>query len=170
MKLKYTFKICSLVFTLMFLPLMAHAQMDVPEGMKHNHPPKALPKTALTPQLKISIDEDDMSGFNLHLQTNNFQLESPRQEGGTPSNIVEGHAHLYINGTKIQRVYGEDVHIPGKHINEGVNQISVTLNGHDHGAWRKDGKEIISTIFINTHKKHIVSHQFSSFPVLVTNL
>ena len=169
MKLKYTFKISRFVFIMMFLPLLAHAQTDAPEGMQHNHSPKNLPKTALTPQLIISINEDDMSGFNLHLQTKHFQLESPRQEGKTPSNIVEGHGHLYINGTKIQRVYGQDVHIPGKHIKEGVNQISVTLNGHDHGAWRKNGKEIISTLFINTHKKQIVSHQFSSFPVLVTN-
>ena len=141
----------------------------MPAGMQHYHLPKNLPKTALTPQLKISINEDDMSGFNLHLKTHNFQLESPTQEGNSPSNIVEGHGHLYINGSKIQRVYGQDVHISGKHINEGVNQISVTLNGHDHSAWRKDGKEIISTIFINTHKKQIISHQFSSFPVLATH-
>ncbi len=169
MKLTHTFKISSLVFGMIFLPSLVYAKMDMPEGMQHNHSPKKLPHTALTPQLKISINEDAMSGFNLHLQINNFQLESPRQEGNPPNNIVEGHGHLYINGTKIQRVYGKDVHIPGKHINEGVNQISVTLNGHDHSAWSKDGKEIISTIFINTHKKHIVSHQFSTFPILVTN-
>ena len=169
MKLKYTFKRGRLVFIMMFLPFLAHAKTDTPEGMQHKHSPKNLPTAALTPQLIISISEDDMSGFNLHLQTSNFQLESPHQAGNSPNNIVEGHGHLYINGTKIQRVYGQDVHIPGKHINEGVNQISITLNGHDHSAWRKDGKEIISTLFINTHKKQIVSHQFSSFPVLVTN-
>ncbi|OUR92005.1 hypothetical protein A9Q81_17135 [Gammaproteobacteria bacterium 42_54_T18] len=98
MKLKHTCKIGSLVFTMLFFPLLAQAQMDMPEGIQHNHPPKNLPETALTPQLKISISEDD-----------------------------------------------------------------------NHGVWRKNGKEIISTIFINTHKKHIVSHQFSSFPILVAN-
>ncbi len=164
MKIKNIFAIASLSISLMCLPLMSHAQMD----MQHNHSPKDLPISALTPKLIISITEDDMSGFNLHLSTQNFQLESPTQEGNAPNNIVEGHGHLYINGTKIQRVYASDIHIPGKYINKGVNQISVTLNGHDHSAWRKDGKEIISTLFINTHKKNIISHQFSSFPVLVT--
>ncbi len=169
MRIKKTFKISCLALSLVLLPILSHAKMDMPEGMQHKHAPKNLPANTLTPKLIISISEDDMSGFNLHLATQNFQLESPNQEGNRPNNIVEGHGHLYINGTKIQRVYGTDVHIPGKLINKGVNQISVTLNGHDHSAWRKDGKEIISTIFINTFKEKIVSHQFSSFPVLVAN-
>ena len=168
MRIQHTLKISSLVLSLIGFPFFSHAQMDMPEGMQHNHSPKNLPASALTPKLNISISEDSMSGFNLHLATQNFQLESPSQEGNSPNNIVEGHGHLYINGTKIQRVYGTDVHIPGKLINKGINQISVTLNGHDHSAWRKDGKEIISTVFINTQKEKFVSHQFSSFPVLVT--
>ena len=167
MKFKASFAIASLAISLVCLPVVSYAQMDMPQGMQHHHIPKDLPASALTPQLNISITEDDMSGYNLHLTTQNFQLESPTQEGNTRNNIVEGHGHLYINGTKIQRVYSSDIHIPGKYINKGINQISVTLNGHDHSAWRKDGKEIISTIFINTHKQKIVSHQFSSFPILV---
>jgi len=173
MKLNNFITLPKLILGLLFLPLMASAQMEAPKempaGMQHNHTPKNVPDNALTPQLNISISEDDMSGFNLHLETHNFQLESPNQGGNAPDHIIEGHGHLYINGTKIQRVYGSDVHIPGKLINKGVNQISVTLNGHDHSTWRKNGKEIISTIFINTHKKKIISHQFSSFPIMVIN-
>ncbi len=162
-------KLFVLAYLAMSVSILASAQMDMPQGMQHQHTPKNLPASALTPQLTISIIKDSMSGVNLHLKTHFFQLESPTQEGDNPSNIVEGHGHLYINGKKIQRVYGPDVHIPAKHIKKGVNQISVTLNGHDHSAWIKDGKEIISTIFINTEKEKYVSHQFSSFPVVAKN-
>ena len=153
----------------MLLPSLASAKLEIPEGMQHYHAPKNLPDIVLTPRLKISISEDDISGYNLHLATQYFQLESPNQQGSAPDNIVEGHGRLYINGTKIQRIYGNDVHIPGKYIHKGVNQISVTLNGHDHRAWRKDGKEIISTIFINTEKNEPIYDQFSTFPVMATN-
>ena len=171
MKYKNTFKISSLIFTLMFFPAMANAQMDMdmPKGMQHGHIPVSLPKDSLTPKLTISLSPDSMSGYNLHLEIAQFQLESPVNKGNAPKNTVEGHAHIYINGEKIQRVYGSDVHIPGKHFKKGMNQINVTLNNHDHKAWQKDGKEIISSVFINTQKESLVSYQFSSFPVLVKN-
>ncbi len=173
MTYKYTFKISSLIFTLMFFPAIANAQMDMDmdmsKGMQHGHTPVSLPKDSLTPKLTISLSPDSMSGYNLHLEIAQFQLESPLNMGNAPKNTVEGHAHLYINGEKIQRVYGNDVHIPGKHFKEGMNQINVTLNNHDHKAWQKDGKEIISSVFINTEKETLVSHQFSSFPVLIKN-
>ncbi len=134
--------------------------------MQHQHSPKNLPQGVLTPQLNISLSEDTMSGVNLHLETQYFQLESPTAAGNRPNNIVEGHAHLYVNGKKIQRVYGSDIHIPGKYINKGMNQISVTLNGHDHSQWQVAGKGIISTVFINTEKASLITLRFSSFPVI----
>ena len=138
----------------------------MPMDMQHQHSPKDLPLDVLIPQLNISVSEDAMSGVNLHLQTKHFQLESPTAAGNRPKNIVEGHGHLYVNGKKIQRVYGSDIHIPGKYINKGMNQISVTLNGHDHSQWQVEGKTIISTVFINTEKDDLVTLRFSSFPVL----
>ncbi len=154
----------------LILPTWVLAQQPVqkpmPMDMQHQHSPKDLPQGMLTPQLNISLSEDSMSGVNLHLETNNFQLESPTLAGNRAINIVEGHAHLYVNGKKIQRVYGSDIHIPGKYINKGVNQISVTLNGHDHSQWQVAGKGIISTVFINTEKDDWITMRFSSFPVL----
>jgi len=150
----------------LIFPTWVLSQQPMPMDMKHQHAPKDLPQGVLTPQLNISLSEDTMSGVNLHLQTQNFQLESPNKAGTHPNNIVEGHAHLYVNGKKIQRVYGSDIHIPGKYINKGMNQISVTLNGHDHSQWQVAGKSIISTVFINTEKESLITLRFSSFPVL----
>jgi len=147
-------------------PIQQPIQKPMPMDMKHQHSPKNLPQGVLTPQLNIALSEDSMSGVNLHLDTQNFQLESPTAAGNNPKNIVEGHAHLYVNGKKIQRVYASDIHIPGKYINKGVNQISVTLNGHDHSQWQVAGKGIISTLFINTEKDELITLRFSSFPVL----
>ncbi len=140
--------------------------MNKSMDMNHNHSPLELPKTARVPKLTISLSEDDMTGYNLHLQTADFQLESPINSGNHPVNIMEGHAHLYINGTKIQRIYAQDVHVSGKLIKEGMNQISVTLNSHGHNGWQKDGKAVVSTIFINTKQTPLLSHIFSTFPVV----
>ena len=159
-----------LLMASLFLPSWALSQQTIqtpmPMDMQHQHSPKALPQGVLTPQLNISVSEDAMSGVNLHLQTKNFQLESPNAAGNSPKDIVEGHGHLYVNGKKIQRVYGSDIHIPGKYINKGMNQISVTLNGHDHSQWQVAGKGIISTVFINTEKDDLVTLRFSSFPIM----
>jgi len=158
----------TIIYTLLLIPAIALAANEMPMDMKHKHSPLELPESAYTPQLNISITADDMSGYNLNLDTSQFQLESPRNIGNTPKGVVEGHGHLYVNGTKIQRIYGTDVHIPGKHFKKGMNQISVTLNSHDHRVWQKEGKAILSTVFINTEKEKLISHQFSTFPV-VTN-
>ena len=60
----------------------------------------------------------------------------------------EGHAHLYINGEKITRVYGNWVHIPSSLLVTGPNAVSVTLNGNDHSEWARDGKSISSTVIV----------------------
>lgn len=79
--------------------------------------------------------------------------------------FVEGHAHLYINGIKIQRVYGLDVHLPAEHFKEGINTVSVTLNNHGHMHWTAHDKKIVSTLYIDSNAPEKVKHKFESFPV-----
>lgn len=81
------------------------------------------------------------------------------------SGFVEGHAHLYVNGTKVQRVYDRDIHLPASLFQAGVNQISVTLNNHGHMHWTQDGRQLIATLFINPQAAQAVIYRFESFPV-----
>lgn len=146
-------------------------------SMDHSHIPVAVPKSAPAPQLSVSLTRDVMSGYNLVINTANYEmapppigvvmenLMSPRTNSET--GFVQGHAHLYINSEKIQRVYGHNIHIPASHFKEGMNQLNITINNHAHMFWTYEDKQIISSMFINTNTSKLVMHQFDSFPVTV---
>jgi hypothetical protein len=116
-----------------------------------------------------------MSGYNLTLKLQQYNLTPPPKalsmddlmsvSFNAKSNFIEGHAHLYINGIKIQRIYGENVHLPQKLFKTGINTISITLNNHGHMYWVADNKKIIATLFINQDNTPFVTYKFESFPV-----
>lgn len=143
--------------------------------MDHSHMPIAVPSEVLTPALSLALTKDAMSGYNLTLKTARYSL-TPPPEGQTMAQMmgvalndttgfVEGHAHLYINGIKIQRVYGHNIHLPSKLFKAGINNISVTLNNHGHMYWTASDKKILATLYINEAKTPFISYEFASFPV-----
>ena len=102
-------------------------------GMEdHSHAPIEIPANYPVPKLGINLFIDDKSGFNLHLQLADFELEAPEFAADKPISYVQGHAHLFINGQKIQPIYGKYLHLPAKLFKKGINQVMVTLNNHDH--------------------------------------
>lgn len=170
-----------LASALLCLCLNSHAQMNssapVAEGMDHSHMPAAVPPGAPIPALSLTIYRDAMSGFNLQLITENFSLIPPPQGEMDMAQLmmpatdrltgyVEGHAHLYINGIKIQRLYGNYVHLPANLLQTGVNQITVTINNHGHMYWSVDGRQILATVFLQQGIEEPVVYRFESFPAL----
>lgn len=142
--------------------------------MDHSHTPVAVPAIAPIPQLSTVLTRDVMSGFNLQILTANYEMspppfDVPMEDLMVPqineaSGFLQGHAHLYINGEKIQRVYGNYIHIPASYFKTGMNQLNITINNHAHMFWTTDEKQIISSLFINTESKKVVTYQFDSFP------
>lgn len=143
--------------------------------MDHSHLPIAVPLNTTTPLLSLSLHNDTMSGYNLHLTLKNYHLIPPPNDAMSMSELmsasvnnktgfVEGHAHLYINGIKIQRVYGINLHLPAHHFKEGINTISVTLNNHGHMYWTAEEKKVVATLFIDTLADQVIKHKFESFP------
>ncbi|MFZ5964702.1 hypothetical protein ACOXXX_17300 [Thalassococcus sp. BH17M4-6] len=99
----------------------AHAAM-------HEGPPQSLPQGANAPTLDIAVTPDPVSGWNLHVMTTHFAF-APEQ-AGLDHVAGEGHAHVYVNGKKIARLYGPWMHIgalPGD-----AATVTVTLNANDH--------------------------------------
>ncbi|WP_444906442.1 hypothetical protein ACJJIR_18625 [Microbulbifer sp. SSSA008] len=129
------------------------------------HPVIEIPLHVAAPRIELDMSRDDMSGYNLHIDYDRFELESPRFANDDSEQFLEGHAHLYINGEKIQRLYGSDLHIPGKLLKPGFNQVTVTLNAHDHSTWSRGGKRILATLFVHLDKKELVLHRFSTSPI-----
>jgi hypothetical protein len=153
------------------------AKTAKPGKMDHSHMPVSVPKNVAPMALSLQLSEDAMSGYNLKLQTQRYVLTPPPAGLGMAqlmgaaiderSGYLTGHAHLYINGEKIQRVYGSDVHLPASLFKAGINSISLTLNNHGHMYWTIDDKKVVSTLHIDNGAATLLKNQFDSFGVSV---
>lgn len=157
----------------------ASAKQEKP-AMDHSHMPIELPEHALKIALSISVERDSMSGYNLTIHTQNYHF-SPPPVDMTMMDMMSadidplthsaiGHAHLYVNGDKIQRVYGKFVHLPANLFKDGINSISISLNNHGHMYWTIDDKQVIATLFINEQLEKFQTHKFESFPIASSSI
>lgn len=83
---------------------------------------------ASAPTLDLDLQPDPVSGWNLNIQTSNFKFAAER--AGDAHVPGEGHAHIYVNGEKIARAYGDWFHLDG--LPKGTVEIEVTLTSNDH--------------------------------------
>lgn len=89
-----------------------------------------VPGAALT----VEATPDPVGGYNLHLLPRGFAF-APAAAGGAhvPG---QGHAHVYVDGVKLGRLYGDWVHIPTG------GEVRVTLNANDHRALASGGHPV----------------------------
>ncbi len=94
---------------------------------------------SIIPELeKVEIFKDQMSGWNLHLETKKFKF--------TPENASSkhvpgcGHAHLMINGNKVARIYSNWYHIP--QLDSPIEELEITLNSNSHSIMIVNEKPI----------------------------
>ena len=116
----------------------------------HDHGRLVLTHTQIRPQVSIRLTRDSMKGFNLKVTTLNFEF-APNNVGkkveaedlhGTE--MIEGHAHLYINGEKVTRIYGPDFYVGRKlTVNDS---IEVRLSSNDHRELVINGKSVSDRI------------------------
>ena len=97
--------------------------------------------TADAPDVAISITPDPMAGYNLNVVTENFAF-SP-QNASLDNVTGEGHAHVYINGEKLGRLYSPWMHLDT--LPKGDVEIEVTLNTNDHRPLAVNGTAISAT-------------------------
>jgi len=105
------------------------------------------------PKVELVVSEDAKSGYNIKIITANFTFAPEKVNG---ENVVgEGHAHLYVDGQKIGRVYGEYYHYNGTF--EGTKTFRVTLNANDHSDYAIDGNLVEATVDV-THDSSNPQH------------
>ncbi|MBO8141722.1 MAG: hypothetical protein H0Z37_06005 [Firmicutes bacterium] len=129
------------------VPVAAHGDEEHDhshDGHGHDHIPVTVPDDMPVPTIDITIIEDPLSGWNLHVLTTQFRW-APEFAGG-PVYPGEGHAHLYINGEKVARLYGPWYHIA--HLEPGANEIRVTLNANNHGEYLYEGEVIADSVTV----------------------
>lgn len=103
---------------------------------------------ALIPSVELMVMEDEKSGWNVTLTTENFTFTPENVNGEHVDN--EGHAHIWVDGEKLARIYSESYHIDD--LGEGEHEISVTLNTNKHADYTVDGETIMDTVMVmHTH-------------------
>ena len=118
-----------------------HSETD---GHDHNHTHGAATTPAIEPYPSVSVRilEDPSGGWLLHSVPTNFRL--------APENVStehvdgEGHMHLYVDGVKITRLYGEWHQLPP--LAAGVHEIRVELSSNDHSAMAINGTIVDDTV------------------------
>ena len=92
--------------------------------------------------LEADVDED--GGVNVRILTENW-IWSPENVNG--AHIAgEGHAHIYADGVKLNRVYGPRYHIAG--LAAGERELRVTLNANSHNELTVNGKPLEAALTV----------------------
>lgn len=122
--------------------VMDHSTMDHDtddHAMMHDTPLEIAAADA--PKLNIIVIPDPMAGYNLHVMAANFSF-SP-QNASLDHIAGEGHAHVYINGAKLGRLYGNWMHLDALPL--GNVTVEVTLNSNDHRPLAVNGTNITAS-------------------------
>ncbi|WP_086930270.1 hypothetical protein [Agarilytica rhodophyticola] len=117
------------------------------EHMKtHSHNDVDISNWSHIPSVSLKAYPDPVSGWNINISTENFTF-TPEMSGQENHNN-EGHAHIYFDGRKVSRLYGNWFHLDK--VIKGEHHISVTLNTNDHSNLLYHGKTIGDSIKISS--------------------
>lgn len=92
------------------------------------------------PSLTLSAEPAN-DGWRVTLSTENFSFSQDTVDG--PHRPGTGHGHLYLNGLKLQRVFGVITHIGA--LPPGNYTFRATLNTNDHRIYSISGKPVSAT-------------------------
>ena len=118
------------------------------EAIVHAHDTFELSASAKElPSVRLLAEEDTKSGWNLTLVTQNFKF-APIDVNDTEVS-GEGHAHLWVDGVKLTRLYSNYYYLDG--LSEGEHEIAVTLNTNLHKDYTVGGEVIMDEITVDVH-------------------
>jgi hypothetical protein len=92
-----------------------------------------------SPSATLDIKKDPTGGFNVHVVTTNFIW---RPEMASMQHVPgEGHAHVYLDGRKIMRIYNEWFHLNTYQFSTkaGEQLLSIEFVGNDHAPYTIQG-------------------------------
>lgn len=113
------------------------SEMGHSEG-EHHHGMVTIPEGQPVPRVDLMVYPDPVNGWNLELKLENFALAPERVNEENQPN--EGHAHLFVNGKKMGRIYSNWYHL--SELPQGDNEIKVSLNTNQHEFLMYQGKTI----------------------------
>ncbi|HEY9630243.1 MAG TPA: hypothetical protein V6C84_23365 [Coleofasciculaceae cyanobacterium] len=116
------------------------------EGMteEHEHGAIDIPANQPVPVVQLIAHPDAQQGWNLEVQVTNFKFAPEHvNQASTPT---EGHAHLYVDGQKITRLYGNWYYLNG--LTPGAHEITVSLNANGHETLMYQGEPLQASTWV----------------------
>lgn len=114
-------------------------------GAAHNHKMMEIPTGQPIPSVKLIVHKDALKGYNLEVQTTNFKFAP--QAVNMAAKPGEGHAHIYVNGQKVARLYSSWYYL--ENLKPGKNKITVSLNANNHRALAHNNRLIEATQIVD---------------------
>ena len=136
---------CLLAYNAYWTPIIegANPYRDTPMRELMHDPSRLINIDAPgAPAITLQVYALGDGSYNLQLQTSNFTF--------TPQNIDmapvmgEGHAHLYVDGVKLARLYGEWHHLPT--LPPGAEVLTVSLFANNHQGFAVNGDIISASV------------------------
>ena len=94
--------------------------------------------------IHLMTDVDDSGGVNVRIMTDGWRW-SPESVNREPS-PGEGHAHIYVDGVKLNRIYGSNYYLEG--LEPGERHVRVSLNTNDHNELTIGGELLEATAMV----------------------
>ena len=110
----------------------------------HSHEPLEVSKSDQIPTVTLTVLKDPMSGWNAKVVVEHFRFAP---ENASQDHVAgEGHGHLYVDGVKINRRYGDWYHL-GK-LSAGSQTVMTSLSSNDHRDLTHNGQVIADSVSI----------------------
>lgn len=134
----------ALALALLAGPALAHGGHD-----HGTHPPQDLAPIDAPAIITFTVAKAVDGGFTVTLQTENFAFVSidpdlPAHASGVIDGQATGHAHLYINGTKLAEMEGPVLHLPEMPF--GPHDFRAVLGNPAHSEYAILGRVIAADV------------------------
>ena len=94
--------------------------------------------------VSITAEPDADGGANVHIVTEGFRFAPEAVDQSHTAGA--GHAHIYVDGVKLGRVFENEYHI--EELSAGDHEIRVSLNTNDHSELTFNGEKVESTVTV----------------------
>ncbi|RSD27864.1 hypothetical protein [Mesobacillus subterraneus] len=141
-----SFLIFFIPFVLFFMYFTTNNEHNSSSASHMQHDAVEIPDGYNVPSLDINVTQDLSGSWLLKVVTTNFAF-APEKAGMDTQSFNEGHAHIYVNGKKVNRLYGEFYNLDS--LKKGKNEIIVTLNSNNHGALYYQGLPVQESVIVD---------------------
>ncbi len=110
----------------------------------HGDTAPALVASETPVSVAIAAEPDAQGGVDVFIATDGFRFAPELvDQAHTPG---AGHAHIYLDGVKLGRVFEKQYHIAD--VAPGAHEIRVSLNTNDHGDLTFNGEKVEHTVSV----------------------